>query len=162
QGQIRRAPGQYTLRAEREGYNPETQPVTLKKADSQTLQIALKPVVKPTSLSIDGAPAGAAIVLDGKPFATTDSSGRYENEGGIPEGTHSVVLRKESYEERVLGSQTFAAGQPVRIDGTMTPFGFLEFTVPANTTVKWRSPDGTVNGEGDGRSPAHLKSAHYT
>jgi len=162
QGQVRRPPGQYTLRAEREGYTPEAQPVTLKKADSQTLQIALKPVVKPISLSIDGAPAGAAIVLDGTPFATTDSSGHYENEGGIPEGGHSVVLRKDSYEDRVLGSLTFAPGQPVHIDGRMIAFGFIDFTVPANTTVKWRSADGTVNGEGDGRSPAHVKSAHYT
>jgi eukaryotic-like serine/threonine-protein kinase len=162
EGQIRRPPGQYTLRATRDGYSPETQVVNLKKADSQTTRLALKPIIRPTSLMVDGAPPGATIVLDGKPFGATDHTGHYENEGGIPEGAHSLTLRKESYEDKVLGSRTFTAGQPVRIEGAMTPYGFLDFTVPANTTVKWRSADGTVSGEGDGRTPLHIKSGHYT
>ena len=76
-------PGTYTVRASAEGYVPLESTVTVDEQDSQTLQLAL--ALLPGLVSIDSAPAGASVQVDGEAVGQTPL-----RDLPIEAGTHSL------------------------------------------------------------------------
>jgi hypothetical protein len=65
---------------------------------------------------------GAAIYLESNPSlgTSTDLDGRYRL-SGVPEGTHSLVIRYVSYQTKTVEGIAVKAGNTVQLDATLSP-----------------------------------------
>ena len=97
--------GNYEIRAELDGYAPETRTVTIDNGGSKSEEFAMSNTMG--RLEVRTSPAGAQIILDGNNLGATAPRGvdeDYSNYFHIPnlaEGEHTLVVRKEGYAESV-------------------------------------------------------------
>jgi hypothetical protein len=153
-------PGKVTIHVERNGYQSADQTVDLAKGGVVPARFDLSAIAKTGNFLIEGATPDAQIYFDGRYFARTDAQGKYETDG-IPEGSHTIVLKKPEYEDKQL-TKALVAGQPLRIsgaEGQLSAWGTLTFEVPRDVEIAWRSEDGQLHGKGN--QPVHLKAGHY-
>ena len=138
-------PGTYTVRASAEGYVPLESTVTVDEQDSQTLQLAL--ALLPGLVSIDSAPAGASVQVDGEAVGQTPL-----RDLPIEAGTHSLSISAERY---------LPLSQVLEVTGRNIPQQLTLELAPAWAEVGINSlPAGAnilVDGEALGTTPATLE-----
>ena len=97
------APGDYSVRAEMDGYGTMTRTVTISNGESAREEFRLSNVMG--RLEVRSSPPGAQVILDGHPVGTTSSSDpSAEFSDVLPienilEGEHVLIVRKEGYAE---------------------------------------------------------------
>jgi len=87
-------PGSYRVTAEKRGYAPLDVSLEVGEDPSQTFEIVLDPL--PGRLRIDGAPAGAEVIVDGKPVGVAPLDVLE-----LAPGEHRIVVRAPRHRERV-------------------------------------------------------------
>ena len=108
-------PGDYTVRAELDGYGTLTKTVTLENGQSAREEFRLSNVMGRLEIRTD--PVGAQLVFDGRPVGITKSDNPQAEVSdvfpieNILEGEHTLVIRKEGYAEttrhpKILSSKT--------------------------------------------------------
>ncbi len=157
------APGVYNIKISQPGFEDSAeQRVEIKSGDSKLkpLSFTLTPIPTVATVSIDSAPEGASVLIDGADAGTVDSSGGFSKE--VSPGTHSIGLRKPGFEDLDL-SKDFKAGDTVKLGGgAMRPFGALAFKIsPAGARIAYRR-DGDTNAiTADNNQSVSLKAGSY-
>jgi eukaryotic-like serine/threonine-protein kinase len=133
--------GTHVVQFTRDGYDPLSQTIQLKKGEAQKLAaFELKPSVRTASLLIDGATPGAEVLIDGNPRGVVGADGSFPL-GDLSPGDHIITLRKADYEPKPL-PRAFTVAQTVHIsgaEGVLTPFGTLDFKIsPPGATVTYQ------------------------
>lgn len=96
-------PGVYEVRAELEGFLPETRKVGMDNGTARSEEFRL--VGNMGSLEVRSSPAGAQIVLDGRnvgitqPYSEDSEFSRYLHIPNVADGEHTLVIRREGYGE---------------------------------------------------------------
>ena len=99
------SPGEYSVRAEMDGYGTMTRTVTISNGESAREEFRLSNVMG--RLEVRTSPPGAQVVLDGRAVGTTSSSDpEAEFSDVLPienllEGEHVLVVRKDGYAESI-------------------------------------------------------------
>lgn len=97
-------PGEYTVRAELEGYGTLTKTISIDNGQSANEEFRLSNVMG--RIEVRSSPVGAQVFLDGKPYGVTKSKDpdaefsdilTIEN---VMEGEHTLVLKKEGYSDK--------------------------------------------------------------
>lgn len=97
--------GTYQVRAEIDGYAPETRTVVLGSGGSRSEEFRLSNTMG--RLEVRTQPAGAQIILDGNNLGATESRGVDEDYSiyfhipNLAEGEHTLIVRKDGYAESV-------------------------------------------------------------
>ena len=97
--------GEYTVRAEKDGYGTVTRTVVISSGESAREEFRLSNVMG--RLEVRSLPPGAQIFLDGRMVGKTTSSGQGEKFSdafvvdNILEGEHLLVLKKDGYAQAV-------------------------------------------------------------
>lgn len=97
-------PGDYEVRAEKQGYSPVTRAVTVQNGSTPREEFRLENVMG--RLDVRTSPAGAQVYLDGTLIGTTSSNDENaEFSDVLPiedilEGEHTLVVRKKGYSEQ--------------------------------------------------------------
>jgi len=150
--------GKYELRAEREGYLPLTESVTI-AADAKPLVIALTPVPAPSpppvveqgTLIVRSNVDDAEVFVDGDQKGVTKHS-KYE--GKLDVGGHQIILRKSEYKDSQPQSVEIAKGRPstvnVSLEKGKSEVGYIVITTNAGATVAidGKVVEGRVSREG--------------
>ena len=98
-------PGEYTVRAELEGYGTMTKTVTLENGSSANEEFRLSNMMG--RLEIRTSPPGVSLNLDGRKIGTTRSRDRDAEFSdvfvvdNVLEGEHRLILNKEGYAEMI-------------------------------------------------------------
>ena len=152
-GQIRIGnlkPGDYSIRVARDGFeSPAEQKVSVKKGEDARLQFQLRPVVRMATLRVQGAPAGAQVLIDENPSGVIQSDGTFN--APVSPGAHAVALRNGRAQSRPIQRQ-FVAGQTMQFSG-----GELALQLPQGVLRVHVSPAGahvTIRGEAEHESAA--------
>ena len=96
-------PGEYEIRAEKEGYGTDTRRVTVMNGATPRVEFRMSNVTG--RLEVKSSPPGAQVFLDGRLVGTTssdDPDAEFSNKlmlENILEGEHVLVLRKNGYAE---------------------------------------------------------------
>ncbi len=113
------APGAYTIRVARSGFDEQSRRVTVSSAGVRELNLRLErsrpaaPVSFTGSLYVDSRPRGARVFLDGKEIGTTPMQA-----GDIRSGAH--VVRLELKDHRTWTASTrVVAGEVARVTGSL-------------------------------------------
>ncbi len=135
-----REPGEYILRAEKDGYESYQEAITLAKGGHLTKVFELVERPKKGTLEITGVPEGldGAILLDGKEIGRLRSAFRYSE---VDPGIHTLFLAVRHYDVEPI-TKRFSAGE-------ITGMSFAEF--------KTRIRHGTL--DASGVEPASLVTA---
>lgn len=97
-------PGEYSVRAELEGYGTMTKTISIDNGQSATEEFRLSNVMG--RIEVRSSPVGAQVFLDGKSYGVTRSKDpeaefsdilTIEN---VMEGEHTLVLKKEGYSDK--------------------------------------------------------------
>ena len=143
-------PGNYDIKVTKDGFDsPAGQTVAVKKGEDIRLQFQLKPAVRMATIHLQGAPAGAQVLIDENQAGAVQADGTFT--ASVSPGAHAVVLRNGRAQSRAVQKQ-FAAGQTVQLSGAelalQTPQGILRVRVtPAGAHV-------TIRGEAEHESAA--------
>jgi serine/threonine-protein kinase len=152
-GQIRIGnlkPGDYSIQVVKDGFEPPAeQKVAVKKGEDARLQFQLRPAVRMATIHVQGAPAGAQVLIDDNPAGVVQADGAFS--APVNPGAHSVMLRNGRAQSRPVQRQ-FAAGQTMQFSGSelalQLPQGVLRVHVsPAGAHV-------TIRGETERESAA--------
>lgn len=102
-------PGPYQVIAERPGFERWTGPVTVESG--QTAKLAITLVEEPSLLTVQAAPAGARVTVDGAPHAAPAK---------VAAGRHRVVVALDGHaeEQREIVARE---GQPLELAVSLTP-----------------------------------------
>ena len=135
-------PGTYTVRATAPGYHPMETEVTVDDRDSQTLELSLQ--LLPGLVSINSAPAGAVVLIDGEAAGQTPLVDLL-----VEAGEHSLQLQAERY--LPLDQTLQVTGRNIRqeVELELAP-GWAEVSlasIPAGASI-------LVDGEAVGATPA--------
>ena len=96
-------PGEYEVRAERDGFGTETRKVMVSNGSTPRVEFRMSNVMG--RLEVKTSPAGAQILFDGRPAGTTttnDPDAEFSDVLAIEnvlEGEHTLVVRKSGYAE---------------------------------------------------------------
>ena len=96
-------PGEYEVRAERDGFGTETRKVKVSNGSTPRVEFRMSNVMG--RLEVKTSPAGAQILFDGRPAGTTttnDPDAEFSDVLAIEnvlEGEHTLVVRKSGYAE---------------------------------------------------------------
>jgi len=74
---------------------------------------AKPPPVRVAEITINSTPAGCTVLLDGKPFGTTDGNGVLKK--SVPLGGHSFVFKKPDYYEQQLTIMVLPNTEPIPV-----------------------------------------------
>ncbi len=121
-------PGDYTVRAELEGYGTLTKTVTIANGASASEEFRLSNVMGRLEVRTD--PPGAQVIFDGRPVGVTKSRDPKATASdvlaieNVMEGEHVLVIRKDGYSEstrhpKIVQSKTATAN--VRLRRIFTP-----------------------------------------
>lgn len=96
------APGDYSVRCEKEGYATMTRVVTIRNGVAAREEFRLSNVMG--RIELKTSPAGAEILLDGHSVGRTRAVGAEETSAVLPvenvmEGEHTIIARKDGYKE---------------------------------------------------------------
>ncbi len=107
----------YSILAKKEGFEPASPVrVEIRKGEETKIEFHLTPVPSLASLQIQGAMAGAQIVLDQRVLGIVRDDGSFSASSLSP-GEHVIEIRKQNFRPRRL-ARTFAAGEAVRLAGS--------------------------------------------
>jgi serine/threonine-protein kinase len=167
-GQLRIAnlePKEYTVRVEKAGFQdvPE-QKIRIRKGEQGRLVFGLLPVPHMASLSIQGGPPGAMVLIDHANAGTVQPDGTLILSSITP-GDHLIELLKDRFKPRQI-KKHFAAGTPVTLDASevaleAAPGEFKIVFSPADalvTLTKGSEPPIKVNSG----NPLNLPTGAYT
>lgn len=156
-------PGTYKIKIRHEGYedSPE-QTVQIKAGDTNLppLTFTLTAIQRLASVLVQGAPAGADILVDGQPVGTVDASGNFSKE--VNPGSHSIGLRKQGFED-LNTSLEFKAGQTASFNAAaMKPYATVAFKItPATAHVTYRRDGDTNTSSAQASDTVSLKPGSY-
>jgi tetratricopeptide (TPR) repeat protein len=85
--------GTHQLTATLDDYEPLTQDIEVRRGMTPQIHLQLKPTQEIAALSVHSEPAGAAILLDGKPPQTPPNTFTH-----VPFGTHQLTATLDNYE----------------------------------------------------------------
>lgn len=167
-GQLRIAnldPREYTVRVEKAGFQdvPE-QKIRIRKGEQGRLVFGLLPVPHMASLSIQGGPPGATVLIDQANAGTVQPDGTLTLSSIAP-GDHVIELRKDRFKPRQIRKH-FVGGTPVTLATSEVVLeaapGELKIVFsPADaqvTLTKGSEPPVKVNSS----SPLNLPTGAYT
>jgi hypothetical protein len=110
------APKDYVVRVTKNGFEtPPDQQATIRKGDVASLNFSLKAPPHLASLSIDGAVAGATVLIDGAPVGSVQPDGKFQI-ATISPGDHVIEFRKAGLNPKSL-HKNFPAGSTVPVSG---------------------------------------------
>jgi len=116
-GQLRIAnlePKEYTVRVEKQGYQDlAEQKIRIRKGQQGRLVFGLLPVPHMASLTIQGGPAGATVLIDQVTVGTVQPDGTLSLPSVAP-GDHVIELRKDRFKPRQI-KKRFVAGTAVAL-----------------------------------------------
>jgi len=108
--------GPVEVRVAKPGFeNSPAQTAVVKKGSEVRLDFKLTPVPTTSTLRIEGATPGAAVLIDQRGAGTVASDGSFQVNSVTP-GDHVVGLRRDKFTPKQF-SRNFAAGQTVTIGG---------------------------------------------
>lgn len=148
--------GEYTVRAELEGYGTETRKITVERGSTPREEFRLSNTMG--RIEIVTSPPGAQVVFDSRNLGTTradDADAEFSNVlavENVMEGDHQLLVRKEGYAERVLHPKVQSSKTtPVRVRlkrvfkpdfEIVTDYGTYRGVLISNTpdyiTIEWR------------------------
>lgn len=107
-------PKDYTIKVTKNGFQdaPE-QRVRVRKGEERRLTFNLQPLPRFGTLSIQGGPAGAQVVIDQAPAGIVNPDGSFTAANIVP-GDHAIELRKDRFKPKRL-QKRFVAGTNVAI-----------------------------------------------
>jgi hypothetical protein len=109
-------PKDYVVRVSKNGFQDlPDQKIRIRKGEQGKLVFNLQPIPHLAALSIQGAPAGATVLVDQAPVGTIQSDGTL-NVATITPGDHVIELRKDRFKPRQW-KKHFATGTPVALAG---------------------------------------------
>jgi len=107
-------PKEYVVHVSRNGFNdPPEQKIRIRKGEQGKLIFNLQPLPHLATLSIQGAPAAAAVFVDQNQVGTVQNDGTFNN-AAINPGDHIIELRKERFKPRQI-KKHFVAGSTVSL-----------------------------------------------
>jgi hypothetical protein len=107
---------EYSVEVSKPGYQTVPgQRAEIRKGEEARLVFRLVSLPTAASLSIQGAPPGAQVILDRNPLGTVQADGSF-SASNLEPGPHTIELRKEEYKPRQIARQ-FRAGEAVRLSG---------------------------------------------
>ena len=137
-------PKEYVVRVEKAGFQdaPE-QKIRIRKGDQGKLTFSLLPVPHMASLTIQGGPPGATVLIDQVTAGTVQPDGTLTLSAVAP-GDHVIELRKDRFKARQI-RRHFAAGTPVTLAASDTALeaalGELKITFsPADAQLTLTKP----------------------
>jgi len=112
-------PKEYTVRVDKAGFQdaPE-QKIRIRKGEQARLVFGLLPVAHMASLSIQGGPPGATVLIDQSNVGTVQPDGTLAL-AAITPGDHVIEFRKDRFKARQIRKH-FVAGTPVILAGADT------------------------------------------
>ena len=138
-------PGEYTVSAAADGYQPLDTRATVDERDSQSLELTLQPL--PGLVSIDSTPTGASVSVDGESVGRTPIV-----DLELPQGEHQLQFEEERH---------LPLAQTLQVTGRSVQQSVAVQLEPAWATVTLDSvPAGAtvlVDGEAAGTTPASLE-----
>ncbi len=155
-------PGTYQIKAMRDGYGdaPE-QSISLKSGSTpQPLQFTLAAIVHPAVLSVDGAPGGSEVLVDGKLEGAVGANGKFTKE--LETGSHAITIHKANYED-YKESQDFKAGSTTTVHaGNIKPLGIVNFKVaPQTADISYKREGGSEIREAPNSNSLSLSAGIY-
>jgi len=149
-GQLRIAnlePKEYTVRVAKDGFQdvPE-QKVRIRKGEQGKLVFGLLPALHMASLTIQGGPPGATVLIDQLTAGTVQADGTLTL-SSISPGEHIIELRKDHFKARQIRKH-FVAGSAVSLTASDTvleaALGALKITfAPADAQITMTKPKAT-------------------
>jgi hypothetical protein len=146
-------PKEYSVRVAKAGFQdvPE-QKIRIRKGDQGKLTFTLIPVQHVASLSIQGAPAGATVLIDQAVAGTVQPDGTFKLPGVAP-GDHSIELRKDGFKPRQIKRHFVADSAVTLAAGDST----LE-AAPGELRITFTPADAQVTLIKAGESPIKVTS----
>jgi len=146
-------PKDYAVKVAKSGFQelPE-QRVRIRKGEQSRLTFNLQPIPHLASLSIQGGPAGAQVLIDQAALGTVQADGTF-SVASINPGDHIVELRREHFKPKRL-QKHFVAGLTVALTAADTA---LE-AATGDLRITFSPPDATVNLAKTGETPIKVTS----
>jgi serine/threonine-protein kinase len=146
-------PKDYTVKVTKNGFQdlPE-QKVKIRKGEERRLAFNLQPLPHFGTLSIQGGPPGAQVVIDQAPAGTVQPDGSF-TAANITPGDHVVELRKDRFKPRRL-QKHFAAGTTL----ALAPAEAALEAATGEVKITFTPADATVNLAKPGETPIKVTS----
>jgi len=154
------APGLHTVTLKLAGYQSWSNTYTVNAGQTTYVNIMLIPVSKPTTgdMLASSTPPGAAVYLDGNYQGITPQSGGPLDVTGIAPGQHTVLLKKEGYQDYTATVQ-ITPGQAVQVSPALQPESQQQQTTSASIDSVPSGADVYVNGQYLGITPMASQTA---
>ncbi len=154
------APGLHTVNLKLAGYQSWSNTYTVNAGQTTYVNIMLIPVSKPTTgdLLASSTPPGAAVYLDGNYQGITPQSGGPLDVTGIAPGQHTVLLKKEGYQDYTATVQ-ITPGQAAQVSPTLQQESQQQQTTSASIDSVPSGADVYVNGQYLGITPMASQTA---
>ncbi|MGH9529380.1 MAG: protein kinase domain-containing protein [Terriglobales bacterium] len=148
-------PKEYAVRVSKNGFNelPE-QKIRIRKGEQGKLIFNLQPLPHLATLSIQGAPPGAAVLIDQTQIGTVQPDGTL-NSSTINPGDHIIELRKDRFKPRQI-KRHFVAGSTVSLAAADVA---LE-SAPAQLKITYTPADAVVTLLKPGEAPTRVTSGN--
>jgi eukaryotic-like serine/threonine-protein kinase len=146
-------PKDYTIKVSKNGFLdiPE-QKVRIRKGEERRLAFNLQPLPHFGTLSIQGGPPGAQVVIDQTPAGTVNPDGSF-SAANITPGDHVVELRKDRFKPKRV-QKRFVAGTNVEI----TPADAALEAATGSVKITFTPSDAAVNLTKTGEAPIKVTS----
>jgi serine/threonine protein kinase len=148
-------PKEYVVRVSKNGFDElAEQKIRIRKGEQGKLIFNLQPLPHLAALSIQGAPAGATVLVDQTPVGTIQPDGTLNN-SAINPGDHVVELRKDRFKPRqikkhfVAGATVALAAADVALEGA-----------PAELKIMYSPSDAVVTLSKAGEAPTKVVSGN--
>jgi hypothetical protein len=143
------APQTYSVGVAKDGFEtPPEQHVEIRKGAESSLAFALKPVVRMSTLQLEGALDGTQILVDGNSVGSAQPDGGFS--ASVAPGKHSIDLRKSGYVSKHF-EREFPAGQAVTFSASETALQPVTGTL--RITLATPGATVTLRKKGDESSP---------
>jgi serine/threonine protein kinase len=141
----------FSVRVAKDGFEPvPEQRVEIRKGEETRLDFQLRAIPQVATLQLEGATAGAEVLVDGLPAGEVQGDGTLTAK--IPLGDHTVEIRKSGFLPKRI-QKTFAAGQVLRFSGAEAALQ------PANGTLRvtLATPGATMTIRREGEAPSQAR-----
>jgi serine/threonine-protein kinase len=156
-------PGKWHLKATHADYQDSPEQIVEIKpgitTPPPTVDFKLTPIVRKSTLSVAALP-DTEVLIDGVHAGVVSSGGTFTSD--IAPGQHTVVLRKQGYEDSSTAHEV-SAGETVRVGGdAMRPFGTLTVHVtPANAKINYQRENEQGSHEAADGQSVSLRAGNY-
>lgn len=163
---VTKAPGSYPYKFTAEGYEPQSDTITVLAGKQVRKVLSLKPLaIQPAlvALVISSGTAGAKVELDGKPVGTLDQNGNLRLPNSLTEGKHTVSVAKEGFEPHTESLSVKAPSDAIlngtKLQPSRTSLAFE--TTAQNVTVKYRKEGDSEYKETTAGERVSVAPGHY-